>query len=182
MNVPRLHRTGFFGPSEVVAGSVANQDLSRPITFVTKVDLADTGLVFRWGSSLNLSQTPTQLTLTLPQGVVTIPHPGEGEWRLALSFRPGDGAAQLWNQYESLWRTNDLTPGTWAAPAESLFVGDNVIDFLSIYTAQLPRHFDTEGELSDVGDPPDATGDFWINSTAFQFMTGFPTPLFEGDV
>lgn len=118
LNVPRLYQTGRFAPGSLVSGSVANQDLDRPITFTTKVDLAVPGLVFSWGSSLNLTLTPTNLTLTVPDGTVDLPHPGEGTWTIALSFRPGDGAAQLWNQYESLWRSETLTPGVWAQPDE----------------------------------------------------------------
>lgn len=180
-NDPRLYRNAAFAPGAVETGNVENLDLDRPVTFGVKVDLSAPGLAFSWGSDVVLQVAANQLQLTLPVGTVEIPHPGEGQWLLVLSIRPGDGALQLWNQFDSLWRSENLSlGGSWASPDQTLTVGTGVLSYLSIYTAQLPRHFGAEGEALGIGSQP-VVEDLWLNSTALFFMTGFPTPLFESD-
>ena len=177
----RLYRTGYFPPGTVTSGVVEDANLSSPVTLHTKVDLSVTGLAFSWGSSVSLTVNASTLTLSWPNGDVTIQHPGTGEWTLALAIRPGDGTAQLANQFGILWRSNDLTVGTWANPGETLTVGNIIIANFGVYGLQLPRDYYTDGEVTAIGPAPASTGEFWINSTLL-FMNGFDQPLFEGDV
>ncbi len=180
-NIPRLFQNGCF-PAGMSTGSVPNAELDRPITFQIKADLAVAGVLFTWGSDVGLEITATDIIMTLPTGAVTIPHAGSGTWNLILSIRPADGAVQIWNQFSSLWRAEGLAfGGVWAQPDGQLDVGTTPVSPLGIFTAQLPRHFQCEGVDQNAGGPQPNTGDFWLNSTALFFMTGFPTPLFEGD-
>lgn len=179
-STPRLYRSASVPIGASVSGNVVNSDLDRPITFLVRVDIGSPNRVFSWGDQVEVEVQASAILLTFPFATVTVPHVQQGEWDLVLSIRPGDGTAQLWNQRDTLWRSENLPfGGQWSAPDQTLTVDASVLSDLGIYTAQLPRHFGAEGAAQLLNPVQD---DFWLNSTALNFMTGFPTPLFEGDV
>lgn len=163
VDTPRLFRTHFVPIGGNIPQGLIERDVTRPITFKTKLDLSfDTGfphVLFSMEPGIVIQRPVNNVLQILVRGqaIADVNTPSSGQWTLIFSILPGNRQTATWNQYNAVAETPtlELVNDRFADPDVPLQVLDNrgLIEGLSIYAGQLPRHF--YGVNSDPGVIPE---------------------------
>lgn len=180
-SVPRLYRT-----LELPQGQSANDPFpdslfSRPITFKTTVNsTGPAGNIFQFGTHIGLDRVADgNFNLTIAEGItINLVDASRDVWVIVFSIRPGDGQIRFWNERKLLASRQNVSYANdeWGETGLMLVANAELLEPLSVYAAQIPRHFDG----SHVAETQPETDNLLLNATALHFMTGFPHPLLEG--
>lgn len=183
--VPRLFRTHAIAPGATHTSPFTEEMLARPITLKTKINfnIAKPTELFAIGSNIVLNLASGGLVTLVWRGstIASFTPPDTasplGHWDLVVSLLPGNAQSRVWNQEGEVARNQISSPTftTFADLSDDFTTSSLLIEPVSVYVAQLPRHFQPITEaLSDEED------NLLLNSTALNFMIGWPTPFFEG--
>jgi len=176
----RLHRTVNVPVDSSLPTPFTDSQLNRGVTFKTKIDLSGpTGTLFSLGSSVVVNRTTTSVIVTWRGNVIAdVAQPMvDAEWDLVIALVPGIAQSRVWNQYGELARNQLTGPPftTLADPGDVLQASSLLLEGVSVYACQVPRHFHPVPQIEVV----QIVDNLLFNLTAAHFLPGFQSPKFE---
>ena len=179
--LPELHQSRSVLQGAQQADPFTAGDLARAITFKTVLDLSRTGPAFSLGSSLTVTQSSGLVSATWRgESILSASVPDTGSMLFVLSLLPGTCQSRAWNQRGEMGRaqiTTDPVFTTFADVGDAISADASLLDPLRVFEFQLPHHFHP---ILERQGPSPAIDNLLFNVSAFKFVPGWPTPLFEG--